>query len=242
MNKVIFTEDRLFMTVVGPSGSGKTQLIYQMLVGNTFYPKFTKIYFFYQEYHKLYTKMQAELNIEFVPCVDFDMVEKLSDCLLIFDDSCEEIYDDKRFVKIATSGRHKNLHVIYVKHNLFHQSKYSKTIDLNNTHVILFKSPRDVNQINFLGTQLNNAKFLKDCYKRSTEGEPYGHLLVDFDPKTTDGLRYCSNITEPGLSIFYLPSSKAVITPITNERERVAYTRALQFVEPSTAKRILTVL
>ena len=227
MNKVIFTESRLFMTVVGPSNSGKTHLIYRMLVGNSFYPKFDKIYFFYKEYQKLYRQMQSELNIEFVPCVDFDMIEKLSDCLLIFDDSCEEIYDDKRFVNIATSGRHKNVHVIYVKHNLFHKSKHSRTIDLNNTHVILFKSPRDVNQITYLGNQLNNAKFLKECYIKATDENIYGHLLIDFDPKTSDGLRYCSNLTEPGPSIFYLPSSKAVITPITNERERAAYTGTL---------------
>lgn len=234
MNKVILTEDRLFMAVVGPSGSGKSQLIYQMLVGNTFYPKFTNIYFFYQQYQSLYNKMQSDLDIQFVPCTDFDMIENLTDCLLIFDDSCEEIYEDKRFVKIATSGRHKNIHVIYVKHNLFFQSKNSKTIDLNNTHVILFKSPRDVNQINYLGKQLNNAKFLKDCYTKATDAERYGHLLIDFDPKTSDSLRFCSNTTEPGPSIFYLPSSKAVITSITDERERSAYTRSLYFAGTRT--------
>ena len=218
------------MTVVGPSGSGKTQLIYQMLAGNTFYPKYDRIYFFYQEMQPLYMKMMTELNIEFISCIDFDMVEKLKDCLLIFDDSCEEIYDDKRFVKIATSGRHKNVHVIYVKHNLFHQSKNSKTIDLNNTHVILFKSPRDVNQITYLGKQISNAKFLKDCYVKATEDQAFGHLLIDFDPKTSESLRYCSNITEPGPSTFYLPSSKAVVTSITNERERVGYTKDFRYV------------
>ena len=90
MNKIIFTSDRVFMAVVGPSGSGKTQLIQKMLAGSTFYPKYSKIYYFYREYQQIYSKMQTEHNIEFVPCVDFDMVEKLSDCLLIFDDSCEK--------------------------------------------------------------------------------------------------------------------------------------------------------
>lgn len=227
MNKVIFTKDRLFMTIVGPSGCGKTQLIHRMLKGKSFYPRFDKIYFFYQEWQPIYQNMQMELNIQFVPCVDFDMIVNLTDCLLIFDDSCEEIYEDKRFSKIATSGRHKNLHVIYVKHNLFHQSKHSRTIDLNNTHVILFKSPRDVNQITYLGKQLHNVNFLKEAYKKATEGELYGHLLIDFDPKTSDCLRYCSNITEPGPSIFYLPSSKAVVTNLTNERERIGYTETL---------------
>ena len=31
MNKIIPTEDRIFMAVVGPSGCGKTDLIFKML-------------------------------------------------------------------------------------------------------------------------------------------------------------------------------------------------------------------
>ena len=50
MNKVILTHDRIFMSVVGPSGSGKTELIFKMLKGSTFYPKFEKIFYFYKEH------------------------------------------------------------------------------------------------------------------------------------------------------------------------------------------------
>ncbi len=237
MNKIIFTEDRLFMDVVGPSGCGKTDLIYNMLVGDTFYPKFEKIYYFYQQIQPIYTKMQTLLNIEFVPCIDFDMIETLENCLLIFDDSCEEIYNNKKFAKIATSGRHKDVHVIFVKHNLYHQSKQSKTIDLQSTHVILFRSPRDASQIEVLGRQLNDVSFIKACYKKAIE-EPYGHLLIDFDTKTSEGLRYCSNICGPGSSTFYIKSSKAKATEIKNERERIAYARALPIIQAPFAKTV----
>ena len=242
MNKVILTDRRLFMAVVGPSGCGKTQLIYRMLIGNTFYPKYDKVYFFYRHYQDIYRVMQSTLDIEFVQCIDFDMIEKLNNCLLIFDDSCEEIYDDKNFSKLATSGRHRNLSIIYVKHNLFQQSKHSKTIDLNNTHIVLFKSPRDVNQISYLGNQLNLTKFLTDCYKKATSDSAHGHLLVDFDPTTSDELRYCSNITEPGPSIFYLPSSKAVVTPIANERETFGYAQAYYAPKSKSSKRVFAEL
>ena len=43
MKKVILTQDRLFMSIVGPSGCGKTQLLFRMLKGLTFYPRFEKI-------------------------------------------------------------------------------------------------------------------------------------------------------------------------------------------------------
>ena len=40
MNKIISTSDRLFMAVSGPSCCGKTELIFKILLQNTFSPKF----------------------------------------------------------------------------------------------------------------------------------------------------------------------------------------------------------
>ena len=144
---------------------------------------------------------------------------------MVFDDSCEEIFNDKEFSKLATAGRHKKISVIYVKHNLFQQSKWSRTIDLNTTHIIIFKSPRDVQQIGLIGRQLNNTQFLRESYELATK-QPFGHLLIDLDPKTSDALQYSSNIVPPGPSIFYLPPAKAVITNLTDERERNMYASA----------------
>ena len=36
------------MSIVGPSGCGKTELLFRMLKGSTFYPRFEKIYYFYK--------------------------------------------------------------------------------------------------------------------------------------------------------------------------------------------------
>ena len=202
MNKVILTHDRLFMSIVGPSGSGKTELMFHMLQGNSFYPRLEKIYYFYKEFQPLFREMRSSIaRIEFIKHSGLEITKNLSNCLLIFDDSCEEIFNDKEFVKIATSGRHRKLHVIYVKHNLFHQSKWSRTIDLNTTHIILFKSLRDIQQIEYLGKQLNCLQLLKDAYKLAT-AEPYGHLIIDLDPKTSQGLRFASQIIGPDPSIF----------------------------------------
>ena len=39
--------------------------------------------------------------------------------MIVFDDTCEEIFAETNFVKLATAGRNKNVHVIYVKHIYF---------------------------------------------------------------------------------------------------------------------------
>ena len=186
MNKIIFTNDRLFMALVGPGGSGKTRLIYSMLASpTTFYPPIEKTFYFYKEYQPLFQEMSERLNIEFIPCLDFEMIKNLENCLLVFDDSCEEIYQEQAFVKLAVAGRHRKLHCIFVKHNLFHQSKWSRTIDLNTTHVILFKSPRDLQQIDHFGRQLKQLDFIREAYQRARQDHSDIYLLISIRKQVT---------------------------------------------------------
>ena len=90
-------------------------------------------------------------NLEFVRGVSFEFIDSLKSngtkYLVVFDNSCEEICNSKTFVNIATAGRHRGLSTIYIKHNLFHQSKLGRDVELQNTHIVLFKSPRDVMQV-----------------------------------------------------------------------------------------------
>ena len=136
MNKVIDTSTRIFMAIVGPSGSGKTELILKLLMGNTFYPKFGTVLYLYKEMQPAFSEKVSsrEVNVEFMKFDGFESVRKLENVLLVFDDSCEDIYNDKEFVRLATAGRHRGIDVIYVKHNLFQQSRWSRTIDLNTSH------------------------------------------------------------------------------------------------------------
>ena len=112
--------------------------------------------------------------------------------MLIFDNSCEEICNSKAFVGLAIAGRHRGLSTIYIKHNLFHQSKLGRDVELQNTHIVLFKSPRDVMQVTTLSTQLGLGSELVDWYRDATS-VPFGHLLIDLSPRTDDRLRYCTN-------------------------------------------------
>ena len=109
MNKIIDKSTRLFMAVVGPSGSGKTELIFKLLIGKSFYPKYERVLIFYKAIQPV---VMDELNarrihIEFVKFDGFDRLRNIENILLVFDDSCEEIYNDKEFVKLATAGRHR---------------------------------------------------------------------------------------------------------------------------------------
>ena len=207
------------MAVLGPSCCGKTDLIFKMLIGNTFYPKINNTILLYRETQRIYIKMEKTLGVTFKKYAKLEILKSLANCRLIIDDSCKEIFNDNEFVKLATAGRHKNVNVIYLKHNFYPKSKWSHTKDLNTTHIILFKSARGIHHVEILGKHLNFVKFSEYCYQFATK-EPFGHLLKDLDSKTSDFLRYCSNITEPSPTVFNLPSDKAETTPLVNEKER----------------------
>ena len=140
--------------------------------------------------------MQNEItNLVFVQGVNFEFIDSLKNngtkFLLIFDDPCEEICNSKAFVDVATAGRHRGLSTIYIKRNLFHQSKLGRGVELQNTHIVLFKSPRDVMQVTTLDAQLGLGSDLVYWYRDATS-VPFGHLLISLPPRTDDRLRYCT--------------------------------------------------
>ena len=167
-------------------------------------------------------------NLEFVLCLDFEIINSLpndgTNYLIIFDDSCDEITKTKEFEKIATAGRHKKVNCIYVKHNLFHKSPIGRDAELQNTHIVLFKSPRDVQQIGVLAKQLGLGKQLVDWYNASTRTS-YGHLMIDLRPRTPDGLRFCTDSTSFPAT-FFLPNSSARITEIDDQQTKLLYSEA----------------
>ena len=111
--------------------------------------------------------MQKEIeNLEFVQGVTFELIDSSKNnatkYLLIFDDSCQEIWNSKAFVDIATIGRQRGLSTIYIKHSVFHQSIIRRDVELQNTHIVLFKSLRDVMQVTTLGAHLSLSSELVD--------------------------------------------------------------------------------
>ena len=189
--------------------------------------------------------MQKEIeNHEFVQGVNSEFIDSLKNngtkYLLIFDDSCEEICNSKSFVVIATARRHRGLSTIYNKHNLFHQSKLGRDLELQNTHLVLFKSPRDVMQVTTLSTQLGLGSELVDCYRDATS-VPFGHLLIDLSPRTDDILRYRRN-SGSVLSKFYIPECLTHLRTLDDEHTKSLYSPSVRIAFPQMQKPLSSVL
>ena len=102
--------------------------------------------------------------------------------LIVFDDQMIDASKDQRIVNLFTrSGFHqRNLSVIYILQNLFHQGKGSRTISLNSHYLVLFKNPRDKLQILTLAKQMSPGQtgFFLDQYEEAVK-TPFGYLLID---------------------------------------------------------------
>ena len=183
--------------------------------------------------------MQKEIeSLEFVCGVNFEFVDSLrsngTKYLFIFDDSCEEICNSKAFVDIATAGRHQVLSKIYINYNLFHQSKLRRDVELQNTHIVLFKSPRDVMQVTTLSTQLGLISELVDWYRDATS-VPFGHLLFDLSPRTDHRLRYCTN-TGSVPSKFHIQERLKQSKLLDDEHTKSLYSPSVPIIFPQKQK------
>ena len=115
--------------------------------------------------------------------------------LIVFDDQMIDASKDKRIVNLFTRGsHHRNLSVIHIVQNLFHQGKGSRSISLNSHYLVLFKNPRDKLQILTLAKQMHPGQtdFFLNQYREAVK-RPFGYLLIDLKITTQDNCRLRAN-------------------------------------------------
>ena len=200
---------------------------------------------FYQHFQPLYDVMQKEIeNLEFVRGVSFKIIDSLKNngtkYLLLSDNSCEKICSSKAFVDIATAGRQWGLSTVYIKHNFFHQIKLGRDFELQNTHIVLFKCPRDVMQVTTLSTQLCLGSEVVDWCRDATS-VPFGHLVIDLSPRTDDRLRYCIN-SGSFPSKCYLPERLKHLRTLDDEHANSLYSPSVPIAFPQMQKPLSSVL
>ena len=116
--------------------------------------------------------------------------------LIMYDDQVIDAGKDKRIVSLFTRGcHHRNLSVIYIVQNLFHQGKGSRSISLSSHYLVLFKNPRDKLQVLTLAKQVypGQTDFFLNQYKEAVK-RPFGYLLTHLKTTTQDNCRLRTNV------------------------------------------------
>lgn len=168
---------------------------------------FQRIMFYYSEWQSAYLEMGKNVDFhEGLPQLsDFSGDDRPK--LIILDDLMSES-SNKTVVDIFTKySHHKNLSVIYLTQNLFHQGRGQRDISLNAHYIVVFKNPRDKAQIQHFGRQLypENSKFIQEAYNDATS-KPHGYLLIDLKQQTEETCRVRSCIfPDDEINYVYVP-------------------------------------
>jgi len=181
-------------TIAGPTGSGKTQFVFRMIknVNELINPPPEKILYCYGEFQPIFTELPDVEFHEGLPEIGrFDGRRRV---LLIIDDLMNEA--DQNVCNLFTKlSHHRNVSVVFITQNLFHKNRHVRTMNLNTHYLIIFKNPRDANQVATLARQMypGRSKFVLEAFEDATK-KPYGYLLVDLKPETDEKYRIRTNV------------------------------------------------
>lgn len=190
--------------IVGPSGSGKTyfacnllsrQAMFKFPIRNIYWHSGVKEGELGPTLNKL-KKLKRVKHVFGLPKGWTEKPKKFD--AIVIDDLFEEANQDsvtfnQLFTKIA---RHRQVTVLFLTQNLFHQGGKHRTRNLNTQYLVLFKNPRDKTVIDFLARQAypNNRKFLMDSFEDATDEMPHGYLFMDFTQECPNKYRIRTDI------------------------------------------------
>jgi len=188
--------------VNGPSGCGKTDWIQKLIHSDIIHNRPDRIVVCFGKRQDVYDQIQQSTNAELRE--GLNGIDKLHDALLILDDLMMDT--DKHVMDLFVRGRHRNLSVIFVTHNIFYKTPALRTIRLNTNYLVLFKTPCDTSQIIALGRQMfpGQSKHWEEAYKDATK-RIYGYLLIDNRPQTEDIYRLRTQIFPNEDQVVYVP-------------------------------------
>lgn len=164
-----------------------------------------KIFWYYAEYQP---RLEAELGhmVEFREGLpELSEFKSGEPVLLVIDDFMSEA--GKELSQLFTKGsHHRNVSIWFLMQNFFHHGKDIRTITLNAQYIILFKNPRDSQQVRYLARQIyaRNPEALEEAFEMATE-EPHGYLLLDLKQETINLERMRGKILPWEQTEIYIP-------------------------------------
>ena len=178
------------MIVSGPSCCGKSSFVTTLIEGalHRFTPPPKRVLWYYGEIapHPILKGVEYKRGLP-----TEKEVERFHHCIVVLDDLMWQSSSSQLVGNLFTRvAHHRECFIIHITQNLFQGGKVTRTQSLNAHYLVLFKNPRDRQQILYLARQIYPRKetFVLDSFEDATRRN-YGYLLVDLNPITPEELR-----------------------------------------------------
>ena len=195
--------------ISGSTGCGKSFLVSQILsrLNDAFANPPKRVLYCYSRDQDLYREMEKSCPVpitfnEGLPD-SFENVPRRTLCIIDDLQSSGSEMGRKIVDVFIKHSHHSDMDVLYLVQNLFANTSHHRTCNLNSHYLVVFKNPRDKQQITCLARQIfpGNHPFLMECYKRAT-AKPHGYLFLDLKQGTDDDLRVRDSIFAEEASFF----------------------------------------
>ena len=178
----------------GPSRSGKTVFITELLKNIDIFCKAPPkiITLVYKIFQPIYHEMGA---IHLVPDGDC-LKEKLMNIahgepmLVIFDDLINSDSLPNISDLFVVDGRHMNLSLIFISQKLFINNDSFREISQNCDYYILFKNPRNSQEIRTLASQMTPGKMQLISYYTEATKNPFSYLFINLTQECQLHVKY----------------------------------------------------
>jgi hypothetical protein len=192
------------LIVAGPSACGKSTFVIKLIecreqLCDTVYKNIVWCHSENNAPHHL-------KDVSFVKGVpDFDNPEHVP-TLIVLDDLMDSAYSTKVSELFTKGSHHRNISLVLITQNLFHQGPSARDISLNSKYIVVFKNPRDKTQIVHLAQQVypENVSSFHKIYLDVCR-DPHTYLFLDLTQSVNDLLRFRTKIFPDEVTEVFAP-------------------------------------
>ena len=184
--------------ISGPSRSGKTVFVKNLLQKLGIFSKSpTKLVTLV---YKIYQPIYNELNLSYIIEDGPNLKERIINLtngepmLIIFDDCINSLQLPEISDFFLVDGRHRNLSCIFISQKIFINNDNFREITQNSDYFIIFKNPRNIQEIRTLNGQMTPGSVELISYYKLATSDPFSYLFINLTQECRNEVKYLSHL------------------------------------------------
>ena len=211
---------KLFIS--GPSRSGKTIFVKEFLKNLNIFTKappqiITVVY-------KVFQPIYNEMSVDHLVQDGHNLKQRLlkiangEPMLIIFDDMINSDSLGELSDLFVVDGRHMNLSMVFISQKMFVNNEDFRQISQNCDYYIIFKNPRNAQEIRNLASQMTPGKMELISYYMDATQEPFSYLFINLTQECQPQVKYLSNLFSESHNVkaYFDSTSKELIDGINH--------------------------